>query len=427
MAHRPHPQGRSDLQPGSGLGVSPKVLLLTHTFGFPEGYASTIRARLFAKALVEAGAYVRVFCTRHSDRLPSVVNTETSGSYQGIEFTYTTGDTTRASSFVQRRVSDGRGLTSALCGILRLRRAGELDVVYLSSTAQHWSPLTELYVSFLNTMRIPVVLELNELPWSQAARRKPIERVLSPLHGAAGVVVISAYLERWSHSEAQRLRREVPVFRLPILVDSDEVRDSVLPASRERPFVLFASQPGSGRSHLFGFLAEAMRRVWREGRDCDLIVLGPSRQDDRFSWLAEIETEKRHGSVVWLGNVPRQTLLGLYQQARALLLPMEDTLGDEARFPTKLGEYLASATPVVVSSVGEPYRFLKNEDTAYLAPAGNAEAFGKRVLDVLSDPVAAGVVGRKGRELALKEFDYRRHGKSLREWFVALTKSGRNS
>ena len=79
----------------------------------------------------------------------------------------------------------------------------------------------------------------------------------------------------------------------------------------------------------------------------------------------------------------------------------------------------------MASSVGESYRFLKDEDTAYLAPAGSADAFGRRVLDVLNDPVAAREVGRRGREVARREFDYRRYGESLREWFAALAQDGR--
>lgn len=81
------------------LSGGPKILLLTHTWGFPDGYAATVRARLIGRALVESGAQVRVLCTRVSERPPDVVNTESSGSYKGIEFVYTTGVTTQSSSF----------------------------------------------------------------------------------------------------------------------------------------------------------------------------------------------------------------------------------------------------------------------------------------------------------------------------------------
>ena len=409
---QPFPQGRG-----------PKVLLLTHTFGFPEGYAATLRARLMSRALVEAGAGVRVFCTRYSEIAPDVLNTQLSGFYEGVEFRYTTGNILRSSSFLKRRAIDSRGLASALSSILRMRRAGELDVVYLWSTASRWNLLSQIYVSFLNSLRIPIVLELNERPWSQAPQARPVEKVLSPLHGATGVIAISDYLEAWANSEALRLRREVPALRVPILVDTEEAYSAPPMASRAKPFVLFACP--AGRSQLFRFAAEAMRRVWRDGRECDLVIVGPSRHDDRNRWLADLPTDTDHGSVVWLGKVSRATLLDLYQQARALLLPLNDELNSEARFPTKLGEYLASGTPVVASSRGELCRFVEDGDTAYLSTAGNAEGFGQRVVDVLDDAIAAREVGRRGRELAVREFDYRRYGAILREWFAAVAEGRR--
>lgn len=401
------------------------ILLLTHTWGFPNGYAATIRARLMGRALVESGAHVSVLCTRFSERLPDVVNVESSGEYEGIEFTYTTGDVTRSSSFLKRRAIDGRGLVSALRTIVRMRKAGELDAVYLWSTGGEWNPLSQIYVSFLSSLKVPIVLELNERPWSLASRRTPIERVMSPLRGATGVIAISEYLEAWARSEAQRLRRDIRILRVPILVDIDETQAAMALAPRGTPFVLFSCAPG--RDHLFRFAAEAMRQVWREGWKCDLVIVGPSRDDERNRWMADLGTKGGQDSVVWLGRVPRDSLLGLCRQAQALLLPLDDTVESNARFPTKLGEYLASATPVVVSPVGEPLRFLVDDYTAYLAPVGGAAAFGRRVLDVLRQPNAAREVGRRGRELAAKEFDYRSHAQHLNSWFTALADGSRES
>jgi glycosyltransferase involved in cell wall biosynthesis len=396
--------------------------VLTQNFGFPEGNAASIRARLVTRALVEAGAFVRVFCTRYGDIPPDIENTRVRGTYEGVEFRYTNGRTTRSSSFISRRVVEVRGLASALAGIASMRRAGELDAVYLWSP-HRWHPLRQIYVSFLNALGIPIVLEVNELPWSQRSGRWHLERILSPLHGVTGAIAISEYLETWVDSEARRLGREVPVLRLPILVDTDEVSVTSPVALRANPFVLFACP--AGRTRLFRLVAEAMRQVWDEGLSCDLVIVGPSFHDQQNRWLAEIEGQSIHGSITWLGRLSRPELLGLYRKARGLLVPLEVELNSEARFPTKLGEYLASGTPVVATSLGELPRLLTDGENAYLAPPGSARVFGQRIADLLRDPVAAGQVGIRGRGLAISELDYRRHAERLRDWFEALTEERR--
>lgn len=397
-------------------GPGPRVLVLSQDVGFPEGNAASLRARLVSRALVEAGASVRVFCTRWTNIPPEIENTQVTGIYEGIEFRYTNRCTTRPSSFLKRRLVDTGGLLSTLGAIARMRRAGEIDAVYFYSP-HRWRPLSQIYLSFLNILKIPVALELNEIPWTQTPDRRLVERAVSPLHGVQGVIAISGYLEAWVDSEAERLKRDVKVLRLPILVDADEM-GAASETTREGPFIVFACP--AGRSRLFSLVAEAMQQVWEAGLKCDLVIVGPSRSHEENKWLTGIEGSSSYGSITWLGRVPRSDLLRLYREARALLLPLELELNSEARFPTKLGEYLASGTPVVATSLGELPSFLRDGETAYLVPPGSASIFGRRIADLLRDPDAAREVGRKGRELALSEFDYRQHRETLRDWFASL-------
>ena len=403
------------------------ILLLTHDFGFPEGYAPTLRARLVARGLVQAGAAVQVYCLRYSEIPPDVLNPDPAGTYEGIPFRYTGGSTTRASSFAGRRAADVRSVAATVRSILALRRAGHLDAVYLWSTAMHWNPLSQLLVSFLNAAHIPVVLELNERPWSQGPHPGFIEKRLSPLSGVAGAIVISDYLEEWARAEAQRVGRNIDIIKVPILVDTDEMLQAPALPPRKRPFVMFACPPG--RTELFRFVTEAMRGVWSAGVACDLVVTGPSLHGEENRWMADIASEGA-GAVDWLGTVPRATLLGLYRQASALLLPLADELNSSARFPTKLGEYLASGAPVVASARGELLTYLADGESAFLAPVGasagpgadaETKAFAGSIIAALADPEKAAAVGREGRAVAVDSFDYRRYGGILYGWFQEVT------
>ena len=73
-------------------------------------------------------------------------------------------------------------------------------------------------------------------------------------------------------------------------------------------------------------------------------------------------------------------------------------------FPTKLGEYLLTENPVVVTSVGDIPLFLRHGESAYLAEPGNPEDIAAKIEDALSSPNASSV-GKKGAEIAKQCFN----------------------
>jgi len=121
--------------------------------------------------------------------------------------------------------------------------------------------------------------------------------------------------------------------------------------------------------------------------------------------------------------VEREELLRLYGGAVALLIPLFDDLRSRARFPTKIGEYLASSRPVVTTAVGEVERFLTDRETACISPPGDPEAFGDSLIALLDDTRLATSIGAAGRRLAVERFDYSKQGPPLRT-FLELLLSG---
>jgi glycosyltransferase involved in cell wall biosynthesis len=120
--------------------------------------------------------------------------------------------------------------------------------------------------------------------------------------------------------------------------------------------------------------------------------------------------------------VGRDKLLELYAQSRALLIPLFDDDRSRARFPSKIGEYLAAARPVVTTHVGEIDRYLTNGVNAYASVPGDAAAYAESIVEILDDPAAAADVGRAGRRLAEERFHFSLHGASLYGFMESLAK-----
>lgn len=397
----------------SGTGATPRrphVLFLVRSFGFPEGMAATNRVRLLGRALIEQGADARVLCTRVSERPGEVRSAEPRGVRDGIPYLYTPGTTMRADSFAVRRYREARGYVAALGELARLRREGELDCVYLAAAPETWLPSVWLLARWLRALGVPLVIEFNELPGQTTWLPRPISRRLSHLDGMTGAVAISQWLADWTTAEATRIGRRVAVIEVPIVVDIAEQVPSRHAA--EPPTFVYSASTEYG--HAVTHIARALRIVWQKHPGCRLAVTGmkPEAVADLVG-REGLQDELDAGLIVTLGYVERRRLLELYREAAALLVPLFDDLRSRARFPTKVGEYLASARPVVTTNVGEIERYLRDGQTAFVAPAGDVQAFAAKLVTVLDDPATASAIGAAGRRLAEERFQYSRQGPRL--------------
>ena len=385
---------------------------------FPHGMADTSRARLLSRALLGAGADVRVICLQASERPPLIENVERRGTWMGVPFEYTAPSTVRHDSFLARRLLAACGWAQGALRLAQLRRGGCLDVVYLWM----WAPRPGVHryalLGFLKALGIPVVMELNEYPWPLREDVSSLGRRLSPLAGVSGVVSISAMLSRWA-GEAARGRR-LEIVQVPIVVDTDEVVPAPYPDGD--PVLVFAGSPVYDDT--IRFLVATMRHVWEAVPACRLVITGANPGDPAALWLHQELEPGLDSRVEVAGYLPRAELLALYTKAHALLIPLFDDARSRARFPTKIAEYLAAARPVVTTAVGEVSEYLEDGRDAIVCPPGDPLLYAQNILRVLADSGLAADVGRNGRALAERLFDYRLYGPALRDAFAAVAGRG---
>ena len=119
--------------------------------------------------------------------------------------------------------------------------------------------------------------------------------------------------------------------------------------------------------------------------------------------------------------VARNDLPMYLAQASILVLARPSSRQSEAGFPTKLGEYLATGKPVLVTRTGEIGSYLVDNFNVFFAPPDDISAFAERIRYILQNPEEASAVGRHGQEAALRFFDYRENGRKLNAFLDQLT------
>ena len=304
--------------------------------------AATNRVRLLGRALIEQDVDTSVLCMRVSERPGEVRNHAVSGVADGIAY--------RLHRPAPRRVPprsvpdawrEARGLLWAPSTISPVAGAeGAWTVCTWRRCRRRGSRASGSLLRWLRRLGVPVVVELNELPSEVTWLPDSLSRRLSHLDGATGAVAISAWLKDWVQREAVRIGR--PHQRHG---DPDRGRHRRAPGDR-LPGESAQVRP-TLRSNEYGravtFILRALRTVWSRYPECELTVTGMRPEDRRFP-------SRRRGSVRLRPACPRRRVrrarpvAAPVRRRLALLIPLFDDLRSQARFPTKIGEYLARAS-----------------------------------------------------------------------------------
>lgn len=119
--------------------------------------------------------------------------------------------------------------------------------------------------------------------------------------------------------------------------------------------------------------------------------------------------------VVFTGVVSAEDMPQLLKNARVLALARPDSIQAKHGFATKIGEYLLTSNPVVVTNVGDFSVFLRDGISALLCDERNAIMFSSKLNWVLDNPQEAMKIGKKGRQVALENFNCITEGKKIIE------------
>lgn len=117
--------------------------------------------------------------------------------------------------------------------------------------------------------------------------------------------------------------------------------------------------------------------------------------------------------VDFTGVVPSAEIPKILVNATIVALDRPDSLQAQCGFPTKLGEYLLSGTPTVVTNVGDIPLFLKDGESALIANHDNVQDFASKMIWVLEHPNESKVIGENGKQVALASFNYKIEAKKI--------------
>ncbi|OWW27017.1 hypothetical protein B4Q04_04890 [Zobellia sp. OII3] len=378
--------------------------------GFPLGLATIQRLTLMARAFVHVGAKSTVICRKGVHSKDGNANFPLRGEFEGIDYFYTSDSIFKPKGFLRRNLQKIAGILGEFHTLKALKSSQGIDMIIVSEMKvvhilRYWM--------FSRLLNVPMAVNLVEMASSMQHRTSIFRRINDffldnwVIKLYQGALPISDKL----HEYYAKVCPGKPNMKVPIICDFDKF--SVKRKDSE-PYFLYC---GSFRyKEVRDFVIGAYERIAdNEETKLYMIVSGGSVKETE-DLQAEVNKQYKTAPIKLFSNIPYSELVQLYVNAIALLIPLRPTVQDRARFPHKIGEYLASGNPVITTDIGEVKNYFEHGKTALIANSYNMDAFSKEMKFIIENPIKSKEIGLQGQEMGRREFDYRTLGENMWEF-----------
>lgn len=280
-----------------------------------------------------------------------------------------------------------------------LKRLKEGDIVYTYNV----SLLTKMCEEVKG---VKVYAERTEHPEAAIAFPNPLlalseTEITTTLKNLAGLFVISNPLKKYYENLGINPSK---IHIINMTVDVERFQKLYKTQNREK-YIAYCGTASNNKDGV-NQLIKAFALVSKQHSDVKLYIIGktPSHKDssDNLKLIRNLGIEDR---VVLTGVVSSEKMPQLLKNAEVLALARPDNLQAKYGFPTKLGEYLLTENPVVITSVGDIPMFLKDGASALISEPSNIEMFADKLLWALDNPKDASVIGKAGAVVAKEQFN----------------------
>jgi glycosyltransferase involved in cell wall biosynthesis len=148
------------------------------------------------------------------------------------------------------------------------------------------------------------------------------------------------------------------------------------------------------------------------------LVLGgrpPSEADD-----ARFRSTPGHEHVDFVGWVDRKRLRAIFADARAGLVVYQPTPNIMAAEPNKFFEMLSAGLPLIVSDLPHWRRFILEHDCGLVVAPDDPRAIAHAIRTLVDDPARAEAMGRRGRALVEREYNWEAESAKLLDLYEWL-------
>jgi glycosyltransferase involved in cell wall biosynthesis len=373
---------------------------------FPYGNAATNRAISYMRGFVELNCNVTLYVLA-PDKNQSTLSNNRFNNYKGVNIIYTC-PLLYTSKGLFRILNYLIGILIGYFILLKIlfKYKGKVPLVLLFVHPI----IISIFLTSIKLFRAKAFHERTEFPFLNKKNTLLNNFYLKKLIPSFnGIYVISNSLVDYF----MKLTTS-PILHLPMTVEFDRFLPHVI--EKKQKYVAYCGSMYTDKDGVPD-LIDAFTIVANINKEIFLYLIGDNSDEKNFKYIKEkIISSTARDRIICTGNIERDDMPNILNNATILALCRPSNLQSHGGFPTKLGEYLATSNPVVITDVGEITLYLKHRVSAFIAKPNNPDDFALKLLECLSDNELALKVGKSGYEVALSFFNYKKQAALLKDF-----------
>lgn len=376
-----------------------KTVIISESASFPWGMASSSRVKLIAKGLKYIG-HSALYIGLRGAHAEYSKNKRRSGVYEGIPYKYPGPFAVRPSNWLLRRVDDFIGTIKSILSIIYLKRRNDIEllVIYTNNynTVKRWTRVAKM-------LKVKTALDVCEWPVYIKNSKNANNYCYKSMLYVDSLFVISKYID----NEIKKIYGIDNIIRIPILIDIDQYNSNGSKNKQRKKYFVYSGS--SSYPNIAINVLETTKKLKSEGINYKVIFTGMMTKEYKKQIDAYINDNSLSDLVEYTGYLEEDKMVELMEKAMLLLAPVPSDKQTMARFPTKLGYYLASGTPVLTCPVGDIGTYLTDEYNAYLVDQFDSSVIKEKIKKILTKNLTDhNKIGMNGRDTSFKNFDYKK-------------------
>ncbi len=387
------------------------IIILTSE-KFPLGGAASNRIISYSRGLIELGCDVNVLVTRPADRITDKLKNKQKGVFENIKYSYLHNKTNWPKYFIIRVYTIYLSYFLLLFKLLKIN-INKKNIIYLISTDNYLVNIIIWFYSKIFSNKFYLILD--EYPFFKRidSRKFRINGRLTNrfrFRLCDGMILISDILIDYYKSLTSKKTR---FLKIPILVEMDRfnnVEPKFKSCINEKYIIYCGLEPKIDGIDL---LLNAFSQIHKNYNFLKIIIVGDTHERV-FENLKKLCIELNISDKVnFTGLLSRNEIPEYLLSASLLVLPRIITSNSISGFPTKLGEYLSTKKPVLVSNIGEISNYLKDNESCFFVEPNNVNDLKNKIIKIFDNYEFALDVGEKGYQICKNNFNYKIQSEKL--------------